>query len=765
MYLLYLITFFSGFSALVYETLWIRQLSLILGSTTASISTVVAAFMGGLALGSGLLGRSVDRSRRPLRVYALIELGIGLSALLVMALLPVLQSIYPRLAAVVSSWGGLLALARFTVVFALLLLPASFMGGTFPVLIKAMALEAGSIGGTAGRLYGINTGGAVMGCFTTAIYLLGAAGLPGTYGVAVALNLIAAVMAWILDRHAMPAAALPLVPLPAQDPVSARHAVAWAIGISGCIALGYEIVWSRALAIVLGHSIYAFAFVLSTYLAGLTVGGLISAPWLDRLRRPAYAFALGLLVMAVISGISLYLIPVLPFREYDVGTSPLVYVFKNLACAAIVLLPPTLILGALLPLAVRVCTPDLAHAGKDVGYLYAYNTVGSIAGSLITGFLLVPWLGTQASFSLLVLANVALALVVGTRVGSHAALRLATLGLFVLSAVGLWTSGGSPIIRNKALARVERFLGTEVKLLYFGEDEVASVGLVQEPSGLKRLFVDGTLMTHWGLETIWMAHLPLAIVSDPHDVLVLCLGMGNTYVSAMRHPVRTEAVELSRRVVDAFYVLHGPQTNAGTRGRIVVGDARNEVLVAPRPFDVITVDPPPPLYSAGTVNFHTTEFYRLCLRQIRSGGVVCVWIPFHHCTVDEFKMLAKTFRAVFQRTQLWVPSPEMDVSGVYMIALGPEVRFVPEAVRDRLLAPAVEADVRRFTDRPLESVLPMLVLSDGDIDLFCGAAPLLDDDHPYLEFPLVRNAGRNVLMDFEPILRWLRARGRLKSGG
>jgi spermidine synthase len=419
----------------------------------------------------------------------------------------------------------------------------------------------------------------------------------------------------------------------------------------------------------------------------------------------------------------------------------------------------------LLPLAVRVCTPDLTRAGKDVGYLYAYNTLGSIAGSLIAGFLLVPWLGTQASLSLLVLANVALALVVGTRVGSQAALQLAALALFVPSAVGLWTSGGSPIIRNKALARVERFLGTGVKLLYFGEDEVASVGLVQEPSGLKRLFVDGTLVTHWGLETIWMAHLPLAIVSDPRDVLVLCLGMGNTYTSALRHPVRTEAVELSRKVVDAFHVLYSPRANAGTKGRIVVGDARNEVLVAPRPFDVITVDPPPPLYSAGTVNFHTTEFYRLCLKQIRSGGVVCVWIPFHHCTVDEFKMLVKTFRAVFHRTQLWVPSFEMGVSGVYMIGLGPRVRFDPEAVRSRLLAPAVETDVRRFTDRPLEWLLPMLVLSDGDVDLFCGAAPLMDDDHPYLEFPLVRNAGRNVLMDFRPIMEWLRARGRLKSSG
>jgi spermidine synthase len=241
--------------------------------------------------------------------------------------------------------------------------------------------------------------------------------------------------------------------------------------------------------------------------------------------------------------------------------------------------------------------------------------------------------------------------------------------------------------------------------------------------------------------------------------------MGNTYMAALRHPVNTVAVELSRKVVKAFHVLQGPKADMGAKGRIEVGDARNVVLVASRSFDVITVDPPPPLYSAGTVNFHTREFNRLCLRQIRPGGVVCVWIPFHHCTVDEFKMLVKTFRSVFRRMQLWVPSPAIGLSGVYMIGLGPEVRFDPEAVRSRLLSPVVEADVRRFTDAPLESLLPMLVLSDNDIDDFCGPAALMDDDHPYLEFPLLRNAGRDSLMNFRPILDWLRVHGRLKSSG
>jgi spermidine synthase len=772
--LLLLITAVSGFAALVYEILWIRQLSLVVGTTTASISTVVAAFMGGLALGSVVLGRWSDGRIRLLRVYAALEVGIGLSALGVMTVLPLLPSVYPRIASLASS-GALLAAVRFSVVFGILLVPTSLMGGTFPILVKVATREMRRLGGTASRLYAANTAGAVAGALSAGLFLLGAVGIPGAYGVAIALNVVAALAALALDRFVSSTEERPTAASTerswgvdgsrsdgrpeGEDLEASRRVVFWAIGVSGCFALGYEIVWSRVLAVVLGHSIYAFTFVLCTYLGGIAAGGFLAAPLLDRARQPARLFAFGLALLAALAGVSLYFVPLLPFREYELGAAPARYIAQNFTCAGAILLLPTLLLGALLPLAVKICASGLDRAGRDVGRVYAWNTVGSIAGSLLTGFILIPRLGTQVSLGLLVSGNVLLALAVGVKTGWRPAWSVVSSVAFVLSIVGVWAGRGSPIVRDKALARVEGFLSEKVELLYFGEDDVAAVGMVVQQDGLERLFADGVLMTHWGIETTFMAHLPLAIAPNPRDVLVLCLGMGNTYVSTAAYPVRVEVVELSRKVVEAFRFAHRAEGAASADRRITVGDARNSVLLASRPFDVITVDPPPPLYSAGTVNFHTTDFFRQCKAKIRPDGVVSVWIPFGEVSVADFKMLMKSFRVVFPHTSVWASAPEVGLSGVYMIGMNAASNLDGHEIRRRLLAPAVVADLSRFTSAPVDSLIPVPILVDEEVDEFCGAANVMDDAHPYLEFPLFRNTGRRDKMSFGPFFEWMQAHG------
>jgi len=766
MALLYLIAALSGFAALVYQMLWVRELALVLGSTTASISTVVAAFMGGLALGSGVIGRWVDRRGGLLRVYALLEVGIGLSAIVLALAIPWLDGHYLRLAHAASGSPGLLVAVRFLATFALLLVPTALMGGTFPVLVKALTRDIRHLGGTVGLLYATNTFGAVAGCLAAGIHLIGALGLDGTRAVAVALNLIAAAGALGLERShaAWRAGAPPAADRPRDSALrstaatpSAARAVAWAIGISGAIALGYEIVWSRALAIVLGHSIYAFTFVLATYLAGVASGGALAAPFLDRLRRPERAFAGGLLALATLSGACFYLVPLLPFRDYSLGVAPLAYIARNLVCAAALLALPTLLLGALLPLAIRVCTGSLERAGADAGRIYAWNTLGAIGGSVATGFVLIPRFGTQLSFLLLVSANLVLSLVVGLRLRWPAPWTpLAALAL-VLAALGLSASGGSPILRRKVAERLGRQLDGRLELHYYGEDQVASIGLARTPDGIERLVANGVPMTHWGLETLWMAHLPLAMVEDPHDVLVLCLGMGNTYRAATLHPVRVTAVELSPRVVEAYGVLTGGAPVGDADDRIEVGDARHAVLVSDARFDVITVDPPPPLYAAGTVNFYTREFFELLRARIRPAGVVSQWVPLFDCTVDEFKSILRTFASVFDRAWVWIPSPAGAVTGVYLIGPGPEAAIDPARVRERLSSDPVAADVRRFSDAPPGRLLPRPVLREAEIDAFCGTPPILRDAHPFLEFPLFRNSGRSVRMDFETLLDHLRS--------
>jgi spermidine synthase len=758
---LLLITALSGFAALVFEILWIRQLGLVVGTTTAAISTVIAAFMAGLAIGSAVFGRLTDRLRRPLRAYALLEAGIALSSLGVMALLPSLPAAYPPIASAVSP-GTPLAAVRFVLVFVLLLVPTSLMGGTFPILVKAATRELRHLGGTASLLYAANTAGAVAGASCAGLFLLGAVGIPGAYGIAVALNAASALGALALDRSVSAATPAPAAEGPGR-PAAAHATVLGAIGVSGCIALGYEIVWSRALAVVLGHSIYAFTLVLGTYLGGIAAGAALAAPFLDRARQPARLFALGLGLLALTSGVSLHLMSLLPFREYVIGMAPVAYIVQNLLGAGAILLVPTLLLGALLPTAVKVCAGRLEHAGRDAGRVYAWNTIGSIVGSLVTGFLLIPHLGTQTALGLLVSANALLALVVGIKSGWRRAWSAAAAALLALAALGAWNGRGSPIVRDKALARVAKDLSDSVELRYFAEDDVAAIGMVKQSSGLTRLFADGVLMTHWGIETTFMAHLPLAIARNPRDVLILCLGMGNTYLSTAAYPVRVEAVELSPKVVEAFRLTHPAAASASADRRITVGDARNTVLLARGTFDVITIDPPPPLYSAGTVNFHTTDFFRLCRSRTRDDGVVLLWIPFGQTTVGDFKILLKSFRAVFPQTSVWVPAPVVGFTGAYLIGTVGSAITDKDEIRRALSSPLVAADLRRFSDRPTDELLPVRVLVDFEIDDFCGDAPVMDDAHPYLEFPLFRNAGDRELMGFRPIFEWLKAHGRARQ--
>lgn len=760
MALLYFIAMLSGFAALVYQMLWIRELALVLGSTTAAISTVVAAFMGGLALGSGLIGRWADRRGNFLRIYAALEVGIAVSAYALQFAFPWLESVYPQLAIAASDSPGWLAVLRFLVAFTLLLVPTSLMGGTFPVLVRALTREIHSLGATVGRMYAANTLGAVAGCMVSGIWMIGSLGVSGAYWVAVVLNLVAAVATFALAALAVRRGTPPPAVVVGNGdmknnsiavPDAAARAVAWAIGVSGAIALGYEIVWSRALAIVLGHSIYAFTFVLGTYLAGLALGGALVAHWLDRWKSPARVFALGLLALGAISGASLFLVPWLPFQTYSLRLPPLEYILGNLACTAALVLAPTMILGALLPLAMRVCAGGLERAGADVGRIYAWNTLGAIAGSLLTGFALIPGIGTQRTFVLFVAANFALAIIVGLRARWTMVWKATSALLLALAVAGFFASKDSPILRSKALARVERQVGGDVTLRFWGEDQVASVGLIRGKDGMERLFANGVLMTHWGLETLWMAHLPLAMVEQPRDVLVLCLGMGNTYRAAALHPVRVTAVELSPKIVEAYFVMHGKKSDLQSDDRIQVGDARNAVLVSDQQYDVITVDPPPPLYSAGTVSFHTVEFFELLRARLRPNGVVCQWIPFYDCTIDECKSIMRSFGTVFPRRWVWAPSATTGMSGVYLIGLGPEASINVEAVRQRLGSGLVAKDVRRFIAGPIEASFPVALLRGEELDEFCGEVDLLDDAHPFLEFPLFRNAGRTDLMNAKPL--------------
>src|SRR5262245_11409605 len=412
--------FFSGISGLLYEVAWARMLHLLFGDTVLAVSTVLASFMAGLALGSFWIGRFVDSRRRVLVVYAGLEAGIGLSALLFPVVLQALTPLYVWVHQSLSSSFWLFGLARFLLAFGLLCVPTALMGATLPVLSRYLVQSSAALGFHVATLYALNTAGAVLGCFTAGYVLIGSLGLTVTVWIGAALNFAIAIAVWIGQRW-VEAPNAPEAPSdPPRDPARGVvlyderivRRVLWSFALAGCAALSYEVLWTRALTFFVGNSTYAFSAMLTTFLTGLAVGSALVARFSDR--SPNLLAVLGALQVAIgIYGVLTIAILGRVFYGLDgwwggfsnaYWGAPLWLTFLK---TFVVIFPPTLCMGASFPLVTRIVAHGPEVVGRSVGTAYACNTLGAIAGAWVSGFVAIPLLGTHRSLALTALLSVA----------------------------------------------------------------------------------------------------------------------------------------------------------------------------------------------------------------------------------------------------------------------------------------------------------------------------------------------------------------------
>jgi spermidine synthase len=762
--------FASGSAGLMYQVVWLRMLSRMLGVTIHATATVVAAFMAGLALGSYLVGRIVDRRNDPLRVYAVLELLVAVAAIAVPILLagslPLYQWVYTQS-------GGSYAItgvARAALCFIILLVPTTLMGGTLPVLASFLARRESLFGRSFGLLYGINTGGAVFGVLLSGFVTLGAFGERATIGIGVALNLAVGLVSLLIARSLAPAAAEPAVaaePGPVTGPISSpllRRGVLLAFAVSGFTALAYEIVWTRQLILFLRTSIYAFSGMLAVFLTGIALGSVVISRYVDRLRSPILAFGILELAVGLLSIINLLL-----FAPLDSHIFHRVFGLSSVVYAVIALvLPLTLIFGMIAPVAAVAYAGPTRGKGAAVGRLYGANTVGSILGSLAAGFLLVPWLGASRTIVVLALVNVGLGIVfvlLEPQAGRVRRLAFAGLGVgLLLAAVSL--TGFDPF-RRAVEARIERREGTtwmpDSNLVLpashniaIHEEGVEATFTAFEVNRFKQLWLNGVGMTFLTTATKLIAHLPMQAAEEPKEFLAIAFGMGTTIKSAIRYPgVTVTAVDLVPETFDAFGYYHRDADDVLKSGRFrpVVNDGRNHLLLSPKLYDVITVDPAPPIWSAGTVNLYSREFFELARSRLTPGGVFCLWFP--GGTEEEVKSLLGTFVDAFPHTTVWSGPNNW---GWYL--LGSIRPFDWDRFRDNLARTyadsSLHADLVEFDDAIAEpDIVTSLFMWDGDsVRMVAGAAPRITDNYPFTEFPLWRYAaGRRQL--WHPRSTWL----------
>lgn len=721
----------SGAASLVYQVLWIKQLSLVVGVEVQAVGIAVSAFFAGLAAGGWWLGRQADRLTRPLRLCAGLEIGIaGLGVGATLAL----SHAAPAFVWLQATAGSL----AWALPLALVAAPAFLMGGTLPVLLRAAQPGAGRVATDGGHLYAANTAGAIVGALLAPFVLIPSLGVLGTAFAAALANGAVAVLAWALDRRRPAQTAAPATDVP---PAGSRAALA-VYAAAGGLALGYEVVWSQAIVQFMSTRAYAFAIVLATYLLGLVVGSALVARHADRTRHPWGVFGAliacaGLVALLQVVALGAWL-PAWQSAAARLfgGDAPLGAMSARFAVAAVAMVfVPTVLLGAAFPYAIRLAVGP-GRVGAGVGRVVGVNTFGGIAGTLLVGFVLLPWAGLVRTLALLAVAAAALGAVAAWRDGGRWRTAVPALALATFSVALL-----APPDRLATLLAQAR----GGMLVAYEESRGGTVAVIEQSAGnrsFRRLYIQGvsnsgdtmTSLRYMRLQAL----LPLVVHGgEPKSALVIGLGTGITGGALLAWPglEHREVVELLPAVVRAAPNFSGNfGLTTDPRMTIRVRDGRHELLGNPQRHDLITLEPPPPS-AAGVVNLYATEFYALAARRLNPGGLVAQWLPLPTQNDADTRALVQSFLAVFPHATLWTT----ELHEMLLVGSMEPIELDLPRIRARFAQPDVAKALGEVGVATPEALLATWVTDRAGLVAYAGDTRAVTDDFPAIEYaPWVR---------------------------
>ncbi|MGY2343422.1 fused MFS/spermidine synthase [Pseudomonas sp. SDO5532_S415] len=732
-----LLLFVSGAAALVYQVLWIKQLSLVVGVEVYAITTGISAFFAGLALGGLLFGRWADRLQQPVLLYAGLEvlvavLGVGATFAMSLAAQPF---------AWLEQQIGLLA---WVLPFTLVGLPALLMGGTLPVLVRSLASDPQQLGKAGGHLYAANTAGAIVGTLLAAFVLIATLGVRGSALAAAMLNLLAAAGALWFQRQR---------PLPVETPT--RHPAdkapdrlaLWLYSIAGGVALGYEVVWSQSIVQFMSTRTYAFAVVLATYLTGLFLGSALLARRVDRLRDPWGVFGLliagaGLIALLEIAVLGRWLVLAQSLVEawvLSLGASELAGMCARFAVAALsIVFVPTVLLGAAFPVALRLSV-GREHVGRHVGEVVAFNTLGGIIGVMLCGFVLIPLLGLVRTLGLLAIIAAGIGYF-SVRKG-HGVKKGRRQGVIAVGLLSVAVALLTPVNKLASLLPGAR----NASLAFYEEGRGGTVAVVTQGKGQKafqRLYIQGVSNTGDAMPSLRymriQALLPLLIHNaEPRSALVIGFGTGITAGALTRYPGLEHRVvaELLPSVVKAAPLFKGNFDAAADPSIDVrLRDGRQELLRNPQRYDLITLEPPPPS-AAGVVNLYSRDFYQLAASRLQSQGLVAQWLPLPTQNINDSRSLVRSFLDVFPYATLWTSEfHEMLLVG----SLEP-IELDVGKISQRFQQDSVRGTLQDVGIGSAAALLATWVTDRTGLERFAADARPVTDDQPRIEYaPWVR---------------------------
>jgi len=762
----------SGSCGLIYEIVWMKMLTLVIGNTVFAITTVLTAFMGGLALGSHLAGRLEGRIKQPLKIYGLLEGGIGVYALLLPILIAGTEPFFRVVYQNIGASFYVFSLLRFVVCGLLLLVPTILMGATLPVLSKYFVANPSRLGGTVGLLYGVNTLGAVLGSFGAGFVLIPALGISWTIYTAALINiLIAALILWRFKDKGLPQlpadshtvktkkqkqkTAPEIIP---ENPPAVTRAVMAAVGLSGLAAMIYQIAWTRIISLSIGSSVYAFSLIVTAFICGLALGSLVITPFIDRRKDRVLMLALlqgaiglsALGIIHVLGSLPVYAVRYLFNASYSFNYVQLV----EFAAIFGLVLVPTFMMGATVPVAVKICTTDVRQVGKFFGNVYAVNTLGAIIGSFAAGFILIPWLGARNSLLMAVAMNILTAGLLFL-LAPTPALPRRVLGAVVTAAValGVWYplaawdttiltsgpylyAGAYKSISAAKKVDLEAAMQEGRETLFFKEGLHAVVTVLKTPEGDRLLQVNGKTDASARGDAptqLMVGHLPLLLHQKVENVLVIGLGSGMTLGAVQRHPIKAvDVVEIEPAVVEAsgyFKDFTGDVLN-DPRVSLIAGDGRNHLALTSRQYDVIISEPSNPWVS-GQANLFSREFFELAKKRLRESGVMCQWVQAYSMSSTDFKTIVHTFDTIFPHVTVW----EASLGGDYVLIGAPKDLQVdyPELL-DRLDDKSIRSDLAKIKTWDPATFFNKLVITGKAVAEYTRDAPLHTDDNNRLAY-------------------------------
>ena len=682
----------SGCAALIYEVVWFQSVQLVIGSSNISLGVLLGTFMGGMCLGSLIFPRYITGREHPLRVYAILELGIALIALLVLYALPAVGRIYSS----VVPHGPLGVVLRAMICAVFLLPPTMLMGATLPAIARWVETTRNGVAWL-GFFYGGNIAGAVLGCLLAGFYLLRVHDLATATLVGVAVNVAVAAIALVLARVTAHDSRVVNASEHRARQLRGSWPVYVAIGLSGMSALGAEVVWTRVLSLMLGATVYTFSIILAVFLAGLGIGSSAGSAIAKHLERPRVALGWCQMGLAVAIAWTAYmLMRSLPFWPVNpsLATSPWFNLQLDLVRCIWALLPAAVLWGASFPLALASVAVPGQDPGRLVGRVYAANTIGAIVGALGFSIVGMPMLGSQGAQRALIALTVISAVVVlapvmlvqRRRVGSGDAFdapptmyrplagAMALGSALVLALLLSRTVGPIP----PGLVAYGRYLPTydEPNIVYLGEGMNSSIAVSELTSGVRNFHVSGKVEASTEPQDMrlqrLLGHVSALLHPKPKTVLVVGFGAGVTAGSFVLHPdveriVICEIEPLIPQVVSKWFAVENYNVLQDPRVEVVYDDARHYILTTKEKFDVITSDPIHP-WVKGAATLYTREYFELARRHLNPGGVITQWVPLYESNTVVVKSELATFFDVFPTGTIW--SNDIDGRGYDVVLAG-----------------------------------------------------------------------------------------------